>query len=250
MQPPQTTIKLKMGSTAPKQSLKLKFNTSNASPGVASPAATPVPERQTPGVIVHNEALARQQKMVAVGMNGGQAPAMPGAQTGPRNPFGSGSRSGSASTPIPALNSRASAGSPPMHANGVKNEIQPGQSPALNAIRPNSSTAGLAPMHPPNGLTPQPSSVSPHPQLQPSLYPTSSNYHYQPPQYHPPNGFVETKARPTGQSESSLLDLDSEIFTNDFTSCSRFHPSGTDLLHPSRSRSPQTVRPYNSRPSP
>jgi hypothetical protein len=133
---------------------------------------------------------------------GGRAPSASGGQNGPRNPFGGGSRSGSASTPIPALNSHASAASPPAHTNGVKSELQPGQSPALSAIRPTSSTPGhLGPMQPPNGATPRPLSGSPHPPLQPSLYPTSNNHHYQPPQYVPPNGFVETKYRPDGQSK-------------------------------------------------
>jgi hypothetical protein len=71
-QPTQPTIKLKMSSNAPKpsQSIKIKFGSNKASPGVSSPASTPGPERNTPGVIVHNEALERQQQMVAAGMNG------------------------------------------------------------------------------------------------------------------------------------------------------------------------------------
>jgi hypothetical protein len=201
-QPPQPTLKLKLGSAAPKQSIKLKFGGNKASPGAPSPRGTPGVDRNTPGVIVHNEALERQREMVAAGMNGGRPPSAPGVTPGSRNPFVD-SRSGSASTPIPALNAHASAATPPAQTNGVKSEVQAGQSPALSAIRPGSAASSQpAPstMAPVAGLTPRPASGSPHPQLQPPLYPTSNN-HYQPPQYHPPNGFIETKTRPTGQSK-------------------------------------------------
>ncbi|KAF2436323.1 Bromodomain-containing protein [Tothia fuscella] len=210
-QPTQPTIKLKM-SAAPKPSIKLKFGANKASPGAASPASTPGPERGTPGVIVHNEALERQRKMVAASMNGASAPT-PAAS---RNPF-SGSRSGSASTPIPPLTAHISVAPPPVQTNGVKSELHPSQSPALSAVRPSGSTSGgpVGLMQPPtNGATPQPLSGSPHPQLQPSLYPTrqgqqvqqpSSNHHYAPPQYVPPNGFVETTVRPFGQSAADSI---------------------------------------------
>jgi hypothetical protein len=182
-------------------SLKIKFGSAKASPGAPSPAGTPGADRNTPGVIVHDEALERQRQMVAAGMNGGHPPSAQGAAAGPRNPFGGPSRSGSASTPIPALNSNVSAASPPAQVNGVKSEMQPGQSPALSAIRPSSAASGpMAHMHAPQGLSRIPSG-SPHPPLQPSLYATGNNYHHQPPQYHPPNGFLENRTRPAGQSK-------------------------------------------------
>jgi hypothetical protein len=187
-------------------SLKLKFGSAKASPGAPSPAGTPGADRNTPGVIVHDEALERQRQMVAAGMNGGRPLSASGVAAGPRNPFGGASRSGSDSTPNPALNAQVSAASPPAHMNGVKSEMHPGQSPALSAIRPSSAASGpMAHMHPAQGGASRIPSGSPHPPLQPSLYPTNNNYHHQPPQYHPPNGFLDTKRRPAGQSMLSPL---------------------------------------------
>jgi hypothetical protein len=190
-----------MNSTQAKNpSLKIKFGSAKASP---SPAATPGADRHTPGVLVHDEALERQRQMVAAGMNGGRPPSAPGVPAAARNPFSGASRSGSASTPIPALNS-TSAGTPPAHTNGVKSEMPAGQSPALSAIRPSSAASGqVAHVHHPQAL-PRVPSGSPHPQqLQQALYP-NNNHHYQPPQYHPPNGFIQNTTRPAGQSKTLL----------------------------------------------
>jgi hypothetical protein len=202
-QPTQPTLKLKMNASQAKNpSLKLKFGSAKASPAAPSPGATPGADRNTPGLIVHDDALERQRQMVAVGMNGGHA-STSGASAGPRNPFGGASRSGSASTPIPNLNSHGAGGSPPAHLNGVKSEMHPGQSPALSAIRPSHGASGsIGHMHQ-QGQAHRISSGSPHPPLQPSLYSTNSNnnHHYQPPQHHHTNGFFENRTRPAGQSK-------------------------------------------------
>jgi hypothetical protein len=208
-QPTQPTLKLKVAAQAPKPSIKLKFGASKASPGAPSPAASASPvvvDRSTPGVIVHNEALERQKEMVASAMNGDQrSRGRPPSQSSnplPRNPFG-GSRAGSASTPIPTL---ATATSPPIHTNGVKNEAPVGQSPGPNVVRPSSAVSSQIPpsMPPPLGVAPRVTSGSPYPQqqqqqLQPSTYTTGHNHYQQLSQNQQQNGFVHT--RPTGQSK-------------------------------------------------
>ncbi|RDI89645.1 hypothetical protein Vi05172_g691 [Venturia inaequalis] len=226
-QPTQPTLKLKVAPAAPpasKPSIKLKFGGSKASPGAASPApsaASPaVMDRSTPGVIVHNEALERQKEMVASAMNGdqrsrGRPPSQQPTAPQVRNPFG-GSRPGSNSTPLPAL---ASAGSPPVHMNGIKNEAPVRQSPGPNTVRPSSAVSShLAPsMAPPLSVTPRVPSGSPYPQqqqaqpIQPSPYQTNQN-HYQQPQYQLQNGFVH--ARPVDQNGSSSILPDVTLITH------------------------------------
>jgi Bromodomain len=203
-QPPQQKVTIKM---PPKQSIRLTMHRSEQSPSTASRPGTPAQERGTPGVRVDNEALARQRKMVAAGI-GGQTPSnsggLPVAPT--RNPF---SRSTSTSTPIPTLNSRYSdprgipAQSPPVHTNGVKNEVPPVQSPAYTALRPAQPLhLSQSAMPPPNGLTPRPSSGSPPPPGPTGYHPPQYQYH-PPPSYHGPlQGLAENKIRPADQSKS------------------------------------------------
>jgi hypothetical protein len=116
-QPPAQTLKLKVAQSGIKIKLGAARESPNSTPG---PASTPGDDRQTPGVIVHNEALERQQKLVSAGMNG--------VRTARHLANGS----GVSSTAIPSLTTHkssrsTSAASPPRQANGIKTE---GQSPA------------------------------------------------------------------------------------------------------------------------
>jgi hypothetical protein len=120
-QPPTQTLKLKIAQ--PRQSgIKIKLGAARESPSsTPGPASTPGEDRQTPGVIVHNEALERQQKLVSAGMNGVRTSA----------------NRANGHNPIPSLathkSSRStSAASPPRHANGIKTEGAT-QSPAPTA---------------------------------------------------------------------------------------------------------------------
>lgn len=191
---------------APKQSIKLRLNAPRDSPSTSSRPGTPAAaERGTPGVIVHNEALHRQQEMVAAGMNGGRRPSVAPAPS--LNPF---SRSTSVSTPIPVLNSlpvsRANA-SPAPQQNGVKIEAQP--SPALPPARINGHALPLAAsaMPPPLGNASRPHSDSPAP----------GALHLYGQQYHPPQTYngplkelVANKFRPAGESNSYPLNPQSK----------------------------------------
>lgn len=187
--------------------------------------------------------------MVTASINGGR----PASATG-RNPFGS-SRSGSASTPIPALHAHTTAGSPPAHTNGVKAEYQHGQSPALSAIRPTTAAGHLAPgSMPPPGVTSRPMSGSPHPQLQAPqlqapLYQASANS-YQPPQYHPPNGFTDNKNRPEGQSKSPPFHPSHQVKRLIYVNHSRseFHPPLFNNNIAPRAPSPKTLQANYPRP--
>jgi hypothetical protein len=126
-QPPAQTLKLKVAQ--PRQSgIKIKLGAARESPSsTPGPASTPGDDRQTPGVIVHNEALERQQKLVTAGMNGVRTSA---------NSANRGLLNGS-NTPIPSLTTHkssrsTSAASPPRQANGIKTEGAT-QSPAPTA---------------------------------------------------------------------------------------------------------------------
>jgi len=146
---------------APKQQLKLKLK---ASPG-AEPNTPSARDSATPGFIVDNDALLRQQRHVlnSMGNRSSRAPSgeagTPGA---PANPF-TGPRGGAS-----AAQSKT-AGSPPA-VNGVKQDVQ---SPALSAIRPASTAPDSARlsvpaqtphpnMAPPQAMS-RPASGSPHP---------------------------------------------------------------------------------------
>lgn len=179
-------------STAPKQQLRLKLRQSPGSdpntPGGRSSA--------TPGVIVDNEALLRQQRHVHDSMNGNRS-SRPSSSGKPQTPLGSGNpfngaRGASSSiAPLAGAYSRT-AGSPPAM-NGIKNDVQ---SPALNSIRPTSTTSDSQsqrlsmpaqtphPAMPPPQSTSRPTSGSPHPNG--PIGQQSGAY----PQYHPPNHYV------------------------------------------------------------
>jgi hypothetical protein len=118
---------------APKQQLKLKLK-----PSPGSERNTPsTRDSATPGVIVDNDALLRQQRHVldSMGNRVSQPPSgKAGTPTAPANPF-TGPKGGAATiAPLSAATSKT-AGSPPA-VNGVKQDVQ---SPALSAIRPAST---------------------------------------------------------------------------------------------------------------
>ncbi|KAF2403952.1 Bromodomain-containing protein [Trichodelitschia bisporula] len=124
--PPQPSLKLKVSAPKPqapppKQSLKIKLGGAVTE---RSSSATPVRDTTTPGVIVHSEALSRQQQMVAAGMSG-RVP------SGMRN-----------SPSVPTLQPRVSSGRSvsaaplPAQTNGVKKEAAPIASPSLQDTTP------------------------------------------------------------------------------------------------------------------
>jgi hypothetical protein len=180
-QPRQQTVKLKLSEPR----LKIKLGMAKDSPSSTRPS-TPGLERSTPGVIVNQEALERQQQAVHAAMNGVRT------ANGTRNPF-------SSTTPVPPLSSgksrSGSAASPPRQVNGLKNEGA-GNSPALGVVNP-AFTAAV-----------RHSSGSPHPQAQPNLLPAlypPSNLSHHTTAYAdgPPPGLLESKNRPKAQSEYS-----------------------------------------------
>ncbi|KAJ8115070.1 hypothetical protein OPT61_g3186 [Boeremia exigua] len=192
-EPPQPKLKLNMSgaapSPAPKPNLKLKLRQSPVS-GSNTPTTR---DSATPGVIVDNEALQRQQRHVNDSMGGRRSrPVDKAATPVASNPF-SGAR-GSSTTVAPMLAAQTrTAGSPT--ANGVKQDVQ---SPALSAIRPGSnapesqhfSVPAQTPvqiMAPPQTLS-RPPSGSPHPNGLYSQQNGMPNTGFQPPTpYVPPS---------------------------------------------------------------
>ncbi|KAF1360527.1 Bromodomain-containing protein [Lizonia empirigonia] len=164
-EPPQPKLKLNMSGAAPtpvpKQQLKLKLRQSPVSGSNTSATR----DSATPGVIVDNEALQRQQRHVTDSMGGRRSrPADKAATPMASNPSGS----STTIAPIPAAQTRT-AGSPHT-SNGVKQDVH---SPALSAVRPGSnapesqrsSVPALTPlpsMAPPQSMG-RPTSGSPHP---------------------------------------------------------------------------------------
>ena len=151
-------------STAPKQQLRLKLRQSPGSdsntPGGRSSA--------TPGVVVDNDALLRQQRHVRDSMNGlrESRPSSAGKSQTPSastNPFNGPRGASSSLAPLPRT------GESPAP-NGIKNDVQ---SPALNSIRPASNISDgqrlsvpaqtPLPVMPPPSSTSRPTSGSPHP---------------------------------------------------------------------------------------
>ncbi|CAI6281041.1 unnamed protein product [Periconia digitata] len=143
-EPPQPKLKLNMSTAAaapstptptaaPKQQLKLKLRQSPV-----SDANTPRGRSSaTPGFIVDNEALLRQQRHVMESMNGTRSsrPSSAGKSGTPvANPFNGAKGASSAASPLPITQTKTAA-SPPA-TNGIKRDVQ---SPALNAIRPGSN---------------------------------------------------------------------------------------------------------------
>jgi hypothetical protein len=180
-QPKGQTVKLKLHE--PK--IKIKLGVARDSPGTTPGPSTPGMDRGTPGVIVHNEALERQQQIVAAGMNGVRT-------NGVRNPFSS------SATPVPALTApksrSGSAASPPRLLNGVKSEGSgAAQSPALGAANPVHPALRTA-----NGSTY--SQTPGQPSLQPSLYPSNHVSHHTTAYADgPPADLVASKVRPPNQ---------------------------------------------------
>lgn len=146
------------------------------------------PHDNLSGVAVDSEALKRQQDLVRAGANGHTASSSISASATPaKNPFG-GSTTALETASIPPLNQiprntrSISAVSPPIMANGVKNEAHLIQSPALSATaalhRPSSSLNDMVQnslrtatnMLPPSHVTPRLKSGSPHPQLNPTSH--------------------------------------------------------------------------------
>ena len=175
-------------SAAPKQQLKLKLK---PSPG-SEPNTPSARDSATPGVIVDNDALLRQQRHVLNSMGNQSSRAASGEAATPgasANPF-SGPKGG-ASTSAPLSAAQGKTGGSPPAVNGVKQDVQ---SPALSAIRPASTAPDssrlsvpvqaphphMAPPHNmsrtasgsphPNGLGLQNGHYAPPPQQQSYLY--------------------------------------------------------------------------------
>jgi hypothetical protein len=170
--------------------LKIKLGIAKDSPGSTPGPSTPGLDRGTPGVIVHNEALERQNQVVSAGMNGVRS-----SVNGSRNPLSS------SATPVPALSAKSrsdSAPSPTRQINGVKSEgsgAAPSPAPAPGAVNP-AVAASL-----------RPTSDSPHPQaaplagLLPSLYPSNHVAAHHTTAYWdgPPPDLVDSNVRPRNQ---------------------------------------------------
>ncbi|KAL0257352.1 hypothetical protein SLS55_008163 [Diplodia seriata] len=187
---PKQTIKLTMGSQQQQQSqqqkpsgikLRLGGSKNSPAPNASTPGTPGGRSSSTPGVIVDNDALERQQKHVQAGMNGG-----PSSSGGP----GIGTaRSGSAASPVP---------------NGVKSENQAGQSPALDSIRPSSAVPDAKP-----GASSQPlssSMMAPGASRPASGSPYTNGHMNMPhPSAHPPNGFDNKHRLPGFDIADALL---------------------------------------------
>ncbi|KAK8203752.1 Bromodomain-containing protein [Phyllosticta capitalensis] len=187
-EPAKQTLRLNMNAQQHKPSgIKLRLGGNKNSPAPGSAPGTPAGRSSaTPGVIVDNEALERQQRQVQAGLSGQRPPSSggQGAHT---------TRSASAASPAP---------------NGVKSETQPGQSPALDTIRPSStapdsrpSTSQPASMPPPISATPRPPSATPYTN---GHLPMQQGHSYMGGPYHPPNGF-DNKYRQPGKSVADAL---------------------------------------------
>jgi len=196
-EPPQPKLKINMSaaapSPAPKQQLKLKLRQSPVSDR-NTPAAR---SSATPGVIVDNDALLRQQKHVLESMNGNRSsrPSSAGKGQTPttlNNPFNGPRGASSSIASLPAAQTSA-VGSPPV--NGIKHDIA---SPALNAVRPASTASDSQsqqlsmpaqtphPVMAPPQSTSRPASGSPHPNGPIGQQTGSYQYHAPPNHYVPP----------------------------------------------------------------
>jgi len=125
--------KLKLNMSAPKQQQSLKLRLQNrTSPAVNSGPNTPASRNSaTPGVIIDNEALQRQQRHIQDSINGARPASSGTSQTpaAPRNPL------------LGAKSSAHPYSASPPAINGVKKDPQTVQSPALSSIRPASTTS-------------------------------------------------------------------------------------------------------------
>ncbi|KAI1567426.1 Transcription factor chromatin remodeling, contains bromodomain protein [Pyrenophora tritici-repentis] len=158
-EPSQPKLKLNMSTPAPapKQQLKLKLK---PTPG-SDPNTPSVRDSATPGVIVDNDALLRQQRHVLDSMGSNRSPVPPGKSATPTataNPF-TGPRGGAATISSLSTSQTRTAGSPPA-VNGVKQDVQ---SPSLSAVRPASTAPdGQASRLSVQAQTPLPHMAPPH----------------------------------------------------------------------------------------
>ena len=193
-EPAQPKVKLKMPAKTPEPQPKITIRFGQKTGEGAN------------GVSVDSEALKRQQDLVKAGANGQSAANgnQTNARPSPRNPFG-GSQSSSGPLPNLGQDGRSiSAISPPV-VNGVKAEVQPGQSPALTAVQTVRDSHGpngvllsphlVAPnMPPPSSVTPRLASGSPRPQTQ-----TNVPQHHAPPQIQHQTNPLDTRWRQPGK---------------------------------------------------
>ncbi|KAL7771152.1 hypothetical protein CFE70_001094 [Pyrenophora teres f. teres 0-1] len=158
-EPSQPKLKLNMSTPAPapKQQLKLKLK---PTPG-SDPNTPSARDSATPGIIVDNDALLRQQRHVLDSMGSNRSPVPPGKSATPTataNPF-TGPRGGAATIPSLSTGQTRTAGSPPA-VNGVKQDVQ---SPSLSAVRPASTAPdGQASRLSVQAQTPLPHMAPPH----------------------------------------------------------------------------------------
>ncbi len=199
--------------SAPKPSIKLRFGTQKESPtpAPAGDASSTGRQSATPGLIVDAKALEGQQQHVQPSVNG-QRPST--ASSTAQTPVADAQNTADSRASLPP---DASAASPPATTNGVKTEVQGGQSPTLTDIRPttaasNTTNEGQGPnqnaqapqrsssssMPPPTGPL-RPASGSPHPQ-QPTVNGHTSSLTNVPPQHAPSSG-LGNKRRVPGKSK-------------------------------------------------
>ncbi|KAL9121014.1 MAG: hypothetical protein Q9187_002428 [Circinaria calcarea] len=122
-EPPQPKLRIKMSAKSPEPKIKLRFGQKSA-------------HSEDAVIKVDDSALKRQQELVTAGANGQSITGVNGTPSLPpsRNPF-SGTKSSSASIPIPTTNTTSqssgggSATSPPIIINGVKDEIHVAKAP-------------------------------------------------------------------------------------------------------------------------
>ena len=174
---------------APKQQLKIKLK---PTPG-SDPNTPSARDSATPGVIVDNDALLRQQRHVLDSMGSNRSPVPPGKSATPTataNPF-TGPRGGAATIPPLSTGQTRTVGSPAA-VNGVKQDVQ---SPSLSAARPASTAPDgqasrlsvpaqttLPHMAPPHTVS-RTTSGSPHPNgaMQNNYVPPHQPTYYAPP---------------------------------------------------------------------
>ncbi|KAF2202868.1 Bromodomain-containing protein [Delitschia confertaspora ATCC 74209] len=189
-EPPQPKLRLNMSAPPKQPSIKLRLGHRTTSPALNSDPNTPSARKSaTPGVIIDNEALQRQQRHIQDSINGARQPSAGPSQTPMtgRNPF-TGPKSS-----VPPSNHAAS----PPAVNGVKSDPQSMQSPALSSIRPASTSSDAhiqrmsvavgtpsAAMPPPPVIS-RPASGSPLPNG--TTIPQAGIYHqHPPPNYYAP----------------------------------------------------------------
>jgi hypothetical protein len=193
----------------PKQQLKLKLR---QSPG-SDPNTPAARSSATPGVIVDNDALLRQQRHVLASMTNSRSsrPESQAAASTPAassNPFSGPRGAAAAIAPLPA---QLRAAGSPAAMNGFKQDMQ---SPALSAIRPASTIPDSqntlnVPMHTPHPIMAPPrlASGSPYPNGPIGQQTTPMNGHYQQPVYVPPSALRQDTFRKVPLKSESPFSL-------------------------------------------